>query len=547
MNIYELRNKFPSQDGNVTQQDNILHHIHKLITGIDEKKNKNKPILGELKRKNNDLYDQFIHSSHLPLKGCDNDQIIHQLLALSEGHPFVNQFNLNNVSSLASIPSFLGNIAAILLDGNNVWDVVGPACAEAEVRIIAMLSELIGYSKTKTWGYTTWGGQGAVFSSLRLAISKYDSKATQYGVPKNLYCFASENCHYSLLKSMEATGIGSDHLILVKSNEDLSMDLDDLEFHIRQVIHKGGIPLYILATMGSTDSFSIDDIKGIKTICQHFQDQYLVKPIHIHADSAIGGMFLVFNDYNLNENPLLFSKDVLHEIEKIKIKLSPMHLADTVCFDFHKLGSTPYTSSVFMAKKGVDFKLLDLSESDTPYVGNRGYGSYHTSYTLECSRMGSSITIYAALLGMGVEGYQVLFGHYIKVTLAFRQKLMNRFHNVAIINEGVVGMITAFRFYENTPCLYEERHGKRLKRLIDETNTFNKKLFDIFGEKRAEVFLGDTTKVTTVISSDGYPVPLACVKVVIMSPYTDVQHMDRVLDFMEECIQLYGEREEKAV
>ncbi len=134
-----------------------------------------------------------------------------------------------------------------------------------------------------------------------------------------------------------------------------------------------------------------------------------------------------------------------------------MYLADTVCFDFHKLGSTPYISSVFIAKKGEDFRLLDLSESDTPYVGNRGYGSYHTSYTLECSRMGSSITIYAALLGMGIEGYQVLLGHYINVTIAFRKKLKERFINMAIINEGPIGMTTAFRFYEGMPCLEEEQ------------------------------------------------------------------------------------------
>ncbi len=547
MNIYELRNKFPSQDGNVAQRENILSLIHKLVTGIDEKKDENKPILGEFKQKNSDLYNHFIHSSHLPLKGRENDRVINKLLELSEGHPYVNQFNLNNVSSLASIPSFIGNMAAILLDGNNVWDVVGPASAEAEVRIIAMLSELVGFNKTKSWGYTTWGGQGAVFSSLRLAISKHDATAAKKGVPTNLYCFAGENCHYSLLKSMEATGIGSDHLILIKTNEDLSMDLNDLEHKIREIIHKGGIPLYVLATMGSTDSFSIDDIQGIKTICHQIQNQYHIKPIRIHADSAIGGMFLVFNQYDEDYNPLCFSNQVLKEIKKIKKKIKPMYLADTVCFDFHKLGSTPYISSVFIAKKGEDFRLLDLSESDTPYVGNRGYGSYHTSYTLECSRMGSSITIYAALLGMGIEGYQVLLGHYINVTIAFRKKLKERFINMAIINEGPIGMTTAFRFYEGMPCLEEEQKGNRLKSLIDETNTFNKKLFDIFGEKRAEVFLGDTTKIITVTSSDGYHVPLACVKVVIMSPFTDVQHIDQVLDFMASCIEIYYEREEKAV
>ena len=68
-------------------------------------------------------------------------------------------------------------------------------------------------------------------------------------------------------------------------------------------------------------------------------------------------------------------------------------IADSLCFDFQKLGQTPYLTSLFLIKEGKSLQLLDIEDFDTPYVGNRGYGSYHTGYTLECSRMGSSIAI----------------------------------------------------------------------------------------------------------------------------------------------------------
>jgi glutamate/tyrosine decarboxylase-like PLP-dependent enzyme len=115
-------------------------------------------------------------------------------------------------------------------------------------------------------------------------------------------------------------------------------------------------------------------------------------------------------------------------------------------FDFHKLGQTPYTTSLFLIKDKLNLKYVDLDAEETPYIGDRGFGSYHTSYTLECSRMGSSIPIYASLLTFGVEGYQKILANYLRVNIAFRKALKQSFPDVAITNE--VSPVTTFRFYE---------------------------------------------------------------------------------------------------
>ncbi|MDI5791151.1 hypothetical protein PO124_30360 [Bacillus licheniformis] len=62
------------------------------------------------------------------------------------------------------------------------------------------------------------------------------------GVPGNFYAFCSEAAHYSLYKSMEAAGLGSDHLIKVKTNLDHSMDTEDLREKLRQVCEAGAFP-----------------------------------------------------------------------------------------------------------------------------------------------------------------------------------------------------------------------------------------------------------------------------------------------------------------
>ena len=64
-------------------------------------------------------------------------------------------------------------LTAMLVNGNNLWDVYGPAGAEAEVRVVSMMSKLVGYDPNVSGGYTSWGGQGTIFSGLRLAIMQH--------------------------------------------------------------------------------------------------------------------------------------------------------------------------------------------------------------------------------------------------------------------------------------------------------------------------------------------------------------------------------------
>ncbi len=69
-----------------------------------------------------------------------------------------------------------------------------------------MLSKIVGYDPNESAGYTTWGGQGAVFTSLRLAIARQFPHSNKEGIPDNLYCFCSELSHFSLYKSVEVRG-----------------------------------------------------------------------------------------------------------------------------------------------------------------------------------------------------------------------------------------------------------------------------------------------------------------------------------------------------
>lgn len=535
----KIQQLFQSEDGNSLQRENFLSLIEQIVTSLDQLKDPKKTTLGPIQERSATFYKDLMQENQVPTSGVGLDQVVQDLTQLMQGHPYHTRNFVTNVLPMASIPGVLGQFTNALLNGNNLWDVYGPAAAECEVKVIAMMSKLVGYDFTESFGYTTWGGQGAVFSGLRLAIAKQFPHAKEEGVPNNLYCFASENAHYSLLKSIEAVGIGSNHLVRVKAGKDQSMDVEDLRKRMTEVIENGGIPVYIVATTGATDQFAIDDVQAIKEIATTLEQKYDLKQIHIHADSALGGFYAFFNDYDFKANTLQFEEDVLKGLQQIRQRMQHLAIADSLCFDFQKLGQTPYLTSLFLIKEGKSLQLLDIDDFDTPYVGNRGYGSYHTGYTLECSRMGSSIAIYAALQAFGKEGYQQILANYVRVNLAFRTQLADQLPMLQVVNDANIGPVTAYRLYPKGFDWANEQAGNYTQDQIEYINGLNASFFEILGEGRDEVFFGDTTRVCTVNASDTkQQVPVAAAKFFSISPYTETEHISAMIQFLQQKVVL---------
>ena len=534
----EIQKLFPSMDGNDFQREELLSYFKTILTKIDELKDPNKLTLGEMPEYTEDYYNRIIQKADVPTTGVPMDEVMAELLKLVDGHRYVNRNYVANAAPLPNIASIIGNLVMVLVNGNNLWDVEGPAAATAEVEVTSMLSKLIGYDENLSAGYTTWGGQGAVFNSLRLAIARYAPTSNQMGVPKNLYCFCSELSHYSLYKSVEAAGIGVENMIRVKVNHDHSMNIEDLKEKMEQVIAKGGVPLYVLATMGTTDTFGIDNLEEIKQVTEELESKHCLSPIYIHADTAMGGMYTFFNNYDFESNPLGLEDNIKEVLKSYQQKFKHIKLADSMVFDFHKLGQTPYITSLFLIKNRENLKYVDLDEEETPYVGNRGYGSYHTGYTLECSRMGSAMAIYASLLAFGMEGYQKLLANYIRVNIKFRETLTKEISNVAITNE--ISPITTFRFYPEEPKWKDEWNGLLTAEEMIEINQFNDEFAEVIGAERDTVFYGNTKKQRLVESANSSKrIPVYAHKFFTISPYSTVEEVDRYVEFLREHIVFF--------
>jgi glutamate/tyrosine decarboxylase-like PLP-dependent enzyme len=167
----------------------------------------------------------------------------------------------------------------------------------------------------------------------------------------------------------------------------------------------------LIATMGTTDAFGVDDLQGIVELRDRLVDEFALPYVpHIHADAVIGWAWSVFNDYDFAGNPLGFRKRTLRALAGVQRRMQHLGLADSIGIDFHKTGFTPYVSSVFLLRDAADFQMIARAPESMPYLFQSG--DYHPGhFTLETTRSGCGpMAALANLLLFGKNGLRSLLG-----------------------------------------------------------------------------------------------------------------------------------------
>ncbi|WP_051412098.1 pyridoxal phosphate-dependent decarboxylase family protein [Halonatronum saccharophilum] len=525
-----IKEMFLSDDGNTKDREKFLGYLEELNRIIDSRKDENKASLnGDSSRD----YSKAIKEAVIPQEGMEVERLLEEMDSLVAGHPYYTKNFMLNALAPASIPSLLGFMTAGLLSCNAIWDVASPTSAEAEIKSVAMMARIFGYNPKKAGGYFTYGGQGGIFNALRIGMEKAAPKTNTSGVSDNIYAICSDRAHFSLKKAVE-TGIGKNKVILVKTNRDTSINIEDFEKKLDQLLAKGAKIAVIIATTGTTDTFAIDDVGSMKDIIDEKRYEYGLDYIpHLHADGAMGGLYSLFNQYDLEENPLEFNLETVEALRKIKNNMVNIYKADSISLDFHKLGHAPYNNSLFIVKDNKDFNLVNLDRKDCPYVGEQGYGEYFTGYTLECSRMAAGIATYCNLLCFGVEGYQKLLAHYLNLSIEFRKKLEARSDSIRVINKEVPGPITLFRVYNNQAEYQNEIESRVTEEKILEINKLNEHFYKILRDNRENIMFGDTKQSIDIRSFDTKKrFNLNATKAFMTSPHTKVEDLDYIIDYL---------------
>ncbi|MGD1822428.1 MAG: pyridoxal phosphate-dependent decarboxylase family protein [Pleomorphochaeta sp.] len=350
------------------------------------------------------LKEELSNIDLLPNNGKSYDEVL-ELMSRKILPNFLYTSSKNYMAHLHS-PSLIEAIATELIISTfnqslDSWD-QSPIATEVELIVIKLLCKLYGFNENSD-GVFTSGGTQSNFSGIMCARDWYCNEVLHHdikkeGLPNNYSKFriyTSSVSHFSVEKSAHILGLGYNSIRKVEVDEAYKLDTNKLIEMIEQDIKDNNIPIAVIATIGTTDFGSIDDIKEIRKICDKYN-------MYLHSDAAYGGA-LIFSDKN-------------------KYKIEGIELSNSITVDFHKMFLIPISCSVFLVNNK---SLLEPYQLHADYLNREedeedGYTNL-VGKTIQTTRRFDALKVWVSLQTQGVSG----FANIVDLSLSNAYKLFS--------------------------------------------------------------------------------------------------------------------------
>lgn len=342
----------------------------------------------------------------LPVAGTSADELIERFRdeilphSMHISSPFY--FGQFNPTPLA-IGVWADALASALNQNGAVWR-NAPVASIIEARVIRWLCDLIGYAP-QSFGTLTSGGSEANLVALKCARDRVYEGVRDWGVraaPADLVVYASDQCHYSFVKSVDILGLGRDNLRRVPTDEHFHIRLDALREMLDADRQRGLLPCAIAGAAGATSTGVIDALDALADIAQEYGCWF-------HVDAAYGGALAMSGKY--------------------KHRLQGMARADSVTLDPHKWLFVPFACGAVLVRESA--RVLRQAFDYTPeyLTEQRDYtGGAETAYDFfRYGQLGSrrftALKLWMALKHLGTRGYATIIERQMKLAEYFAELL----------------------------------------------------------------------------------------------------------------------------
>jgi glutamate decarboxylase len=227
---------------------------------------------------------------------------------------------------------------------------------------------------------------------------------------QDLAILVSDRGHYSLKKSADILGIGQENVIAIPTDENNKIDCQKLAEKCQQLAEENIKVLAIVGVAGTTETGNIDPLDKIAEIAQQNQ-------CHFHVDAAWGGATLLSNKY----------RPLLKGIEQ----------ADSVTIDAHKQMYVPMGAGLVIFKDPASVSAIEHHAEYILRKGSKDLGSH----TLEGSRPGMAMLVYASLHIISRPGYEMLINQAIEKAEHFAE-LINKHDDFELITRPELCLLT---------------------------------------------------------------------------------------------------------
>jgi glutamate decarboxylase len=235
-------------------------------------------------------------------------------------------------------------------------------------------------------------------------------KAYQHYGIQGLAILVSERGHYSLKKSADVLGIGRENVIAIATDSFNKVDCEKLKEKCLQLAEQNIKVLSIVGIAGTTETGNIDPLDTMADIAEQVG-------CHFHVDAAWGGATLLSNKY----------RSLLAGIER----------ADSVTIDAHKQMYVPMGAGLVVFKNPAAVAEIAHHAEYILRKGSKDLGSH----TLEGSRSGMAMLVYASLHIISRPGYELLINQGIEKAKYFAD-LIKAEQNFELVTEPELCLLT---------------------------------------------------------------------------------------------------------
>lgn len=527
--LEKIRVAFPQPISDRVHDSYFIHSIMRALDLVDDLKSQ-VPVLGARA----ELDYGTAQAARLAEFSSTVEKVTPELVRYFEGltiwgHPRTQI----NVVPPPSISSLIATVLTGLYNPNLAWDEYSHKIALAEVEAVAMTAALLGYDSQRASGLFTFGGTGTTLYGLKVGLEKAQPGAMHDGVSEGSLIFASDCSHYCRYNIAGWLGLGTKSLITIPTDERNSMRIDELREQARAALSNGCRIAGIIATLGTTDAFGIDDLQAIVALRDELVAEFQLpyRP-HVHADAVIGWAWKAFDGYDFEKNPLGFRPRTVRALAGASHRIRHLPLADSIGIDFHKTGFTPYISSLVLFKERDDLGLLSRSQEQMPYLYQ--FGEHRPGmFSLETSRGGmGALAALANLKLFGREGLRVIIGHIVEMTQLLREHLEGH-AATAVLNRDNFGTVTLFRVYPEGVDTFaikeQEMENRGFRESLLRHNQYNRKIYD-YVHAEAMAGRGVVISITDSYRQSQYDEPVTALKSFILSPFTDESNVEAVVE-----------------
>src|SRR5919106_260324 len=376
----------------------------------------------------------------LPEKGISIEEILARfrtdIAPNAMGVPSPGYFGQFNPTPLP-IGVWADALSSMLNQNAGAWR-NGPTSAMIEARVIRWLCDLLNYGPN-SFGTLASGGSEANLIALKCARDNAAATIKDLGVRSvsgDLVVYASEQCHYSIDKSVDILGMGRQSLRKIPTDDRFHIRLDALQERIAQDRDDGYLPVCILGVAGTTSTGVVDPLEDLAAVARENNCWY-------HVDAAYGG-------------PLAFSP-------KHNAKLRGIEQADSITFDPHKWMFVPFSCGATLVREGGRV-LRDSFDISPEYLSDDRGGADVEFDFFRYGQMGTrrfnSLKLWMAIKFMGREGYARTVERQIELTkyLAGRIDALSDFERVGEVETAVC----CFRHVSNSDLVQQ-----RLQQIIE--------------------------------------------------------------------------------